>query len=511
MTVATLQVTTAAQPPATGQAAGPARVIAQAVWEIERRLDLDDALWQDQDVHWWPLYRLELYRLIFASLVQTQASGGASQALGPALHRSLGDGTAPGPSPLWLVSDGISFATVGGEPLERFCEPLRLACQRMGRAAVVIDRGSPRPRGGSRAVRWWAPLTQRAKLRGYLGARLRPDRQHDKRVARVREAAAGLLALPPLDARRFDAMSRAVLALAAPLQARMQRERVPAVAVVGYYDVAGYAYVLAAARAGIPCIDIQHGVAGEFNLAYSAWPPRQQGWRLLPSWFWTWTGDDQTLVERWALSTAGHHRAICGGHPFLQAWGDGSLTLDDVARTRLDGLLAISAGRTAVLVTLQPGLCHEEALAPLLQAMQQHPGAAWWLRLHPMALHMGDALHTLVAQSGVACFDIGAATALPLPCLLQQAHLHATHSSSTFIEAEALGLDSIVWSAYGAELAQDAVARGSVRVCLDGTEMCAAIDALASTRSASNGQRQAGGSEAGKTDQALAAILREIP
>jgi hypothetical protein len=447
----------------------PAAAIAEAVFELEHALDLDDPAWHQGDIHWWPLYRLELYRRLFLLLAGGASADNASRRLTPALRRVSPLPIDTGFSPVWLVSDGISFASLGDRQVERFCHPLAAACHTLGQPAAIIDRGSSKPRSGVEPMRWWAPWTQRAKIGGLLASRLWPDRRHDHLVSCVE--AAGVRAgvqMPTLNPRRFDAMARAVQSLAERLERRLRRERAKAVFVVGYYDVAGYAYVLAAARAGIPAVDVQHGVAGRYNLAYAAWPVRAGGWRLLPRWFWTWTEADVDVVQQWAAPHGGAHRAICGGHPFLQDWREGRLALDPTMQQRFGGLLAASGQRRRVLVTLQPNLTHRDALAPLLSAMRHCPDTAWWLRLHPMALNDRPALLSLLQEQRIACFDIDTATAVPLPPLLAQAHVHATHSSSTIIEAEALGIGSVVWSEYGAELAEDAVARGAVRIALDG-------------------------------------------
>ena len=38
-----------------------ATAITETILALERRLDLDDPVWTEDDVHWWPLYRTEIY------------------------------------------------------------------------------------------------------------------------------------------------------------------------------------------------------------------------------------------------------------------------------------------------------------------------------------------------------------------------------------------------------------------------------------------------------------------
>lgn len=453
-----------------------ASAITDALLALEQRVGLDNPAWTEGDVHWWPLYRTEIYRLLFVADAGAVPSASNASHVGPALHCST-----HGPEPrasraVWLVSDGLSYAKVNGErEIERFCGPLWQRCTAASVPAVVIDRASPMRRTTQEPSRWWAPWTQRAKIIGSLSARLALLPRHAGLVEKVHQAAASLgLSTLRISARRMQAMASATLRLARLIEHRLRLERVRAVFIVSFYDVAGYAYCLAAARAGVISIDVQHGMTGRYHMAYSRWPAAQAPWRLLPRWFWTWTNADAAMIEAWAGPDS--HRAVCGGHPYLDAWRDGSLSLDAAMTRSLQALRERTGERTPVLVTLQPNLVHEQALAPLLWAMARCKNAFWWLRLHPMGLNDRAALEALLASKGIDGFDIETATVLPLPVVLGHARMHATHSSSAFIEAAALGMPSIVWSAYGAELAEDAVAEGSTHPALDGPALAALVD-----------------------------------
>jgi hypothetical protein len=465
-----------------GERVTSAKGIVDLVVALERGAQLESSDWLLDDVHLWPLYRLEIYRLLFLEIAGPQAST-AQRRFDTVLRATRASAALPKGPCVWLVSDGISYARIGRQETERFCGPLWNACQALGLAAIVIDRGSLAPRAYKEPSRWWAPWTQRAKVAATIAARVAPDRRHDRLVARMR-AAAGSLApvLHRLDARRLDAKARAITHLARVLERRMGREQVRCVLVVSYYDVSGHAYVLAATRLGIPSVDVQHGVMGPLHMAYAQWnvhPPG--GFRLLPSWFWTWTAADAAVIDAWARHTGRAHRTLCGGNPFLDAWRAGEIDIDTTMHAEADRLLQASAGRTRVLVTLQVNLSSAAALAPLLGVIEASPETVWWLRLHPMAL----ADQPLVEEKLRACkarhWNIAQATALPLPVLLRHADIHATHSSSTVVEAAALGVPSIVWSEYGAELFADMIASGSAEVVRDAAQFAAAL-ARVSTR-----------------------------
>jgi hypothetical protein len=480
-----------------------ASAITDAILALEQRVGLDDAAWTEDDVHWWPLYRTEIYRLLFVADAGALPSARSTSRIGPALHVSAREPEPRAVRPVWLVSDGLSYAKVDGKrEIERFCGPLWRRCTAENVPAVIIDRASPLRRVTQEPARWWAPWTQRAKIVGTVSARLALLPRHAGLVERVQQAAAVLgLNQLKISARRMQAMASATLRLARLIERRLQAERVRAVFIVSFYDVAGYAFTLAAARAGVTSVDVQHGVTGRFNMAYAQWPAAQAPWRLLPHWFWTWTDADAALIDDWA--PRGSHRAVCGGHPYLDAWRDGTLSLDASMTQSLQTLCARTGERTPVLVTLQPHLVHEQALAPLLWAMVNSKKPFWWLRLHPMGLSDRPALEALLASRGIDAFDIDMATALPLPVVLGQARLHATHSSSAFIEAAAMGLTSIVWSQYGAELADSAIAEGNTCHALDGASFAALVESGISSRASTRSERHG--------QDALRTILESCP
>jgi hypothetical protein len=479
-----------------------ARDIAERILALQGTLDLSNADWQQDDVHWWPLYRTELYRLMFASDAGTRGSAGSAH-IGPALHRIRREHPAVSPGAVWLVSDGVSYANVGARRVDRFCSPLFASCRREGVPAVVIDRAGAAGHPAEELTRWWAPWTLRAKAMGVLHAHVSLSDRHSRLVNSVAQVTAALGLNPQgLQPKRMQAMANAVLSLSERLERVMRDERARAVFVVSFYDVAGYAYTLAAARAGIPSVDVQHGVTGQHHLAYAHWPAALMPWRLLPQWFWTWTDADASVIEAWASN--GTHRAIHGGNPFMDAWREGVLEIDATQQWRLQALRECTGSRKPVLVTLQPGLMHAEALEPLLTAMKQSKNTYWWLRLHPMSLGGRPQLEALLASLNISNFDIDSATAIPLPALLPKCALHATHSSSAFIEAAALNIPSVVWSRYGAELAEGAIAEGSTHAALDGPSLAALVDsgvAIATTSA----------SESTRGRDALRTILESCP
>lgn len=460
-----------------------ARAIAETVYELERRLNLDDSRWYLNGLHLWPMYRMEIYRQLFNTAADSnnRSSRFSWKLLLSPVHRPR---TQVKDSPIWLVSDGISFSKIGNIEIERFCTSLAIACSKLDLRGLLVDRGSPAPRRlGDAAAQWWTPDVYRAKVKGTILARLIPDRRHDHLCAMVSQAADYLPCnLSDLPVRRMDAMCRAMAILVALFARRMRVERPQAVFIVGYYDVSGFAMSAAAALVGIPSVDVQHGITGALHPGYANWQKiPAAGYHLLPSWFWAWSDLDAKCVELWAESTNGAHAAINAGHPFMDTWRQGGFQLDTAMATQLNQLKQRSEGRTVVLVTLQPQLTQGEAIAPLLDAIAARPDIAWWLRLHPLALTDKTIVEEELIRRGIHCWDVENSTTLPLPILLLNANWHFTHSSSSVIEAAMVGLPSAVWSLYGAQLFEDEINNGFAYAALNGTAL---TELLSVTRAA---------------------------
>lgn len=457
-----------------------ARVIAEQILTIEQGLDLNAINWVVENTHLWPLYRLELYRLMFIDRTKQQKKRNARPEIVPTLRKCKTSATKKdAPSNIWLVSDGVSFSSLGDDEFERFCNPVYTTLCEMGHTSVLIDRASLNPRNTTIPTRWWAPITQRAKLFGILRAAITPDIRHQWMIEQISSIATQAnIKLPHLSSKRFNAMSNAVLSLAKKLEGKMRSERVKAVFVVGYYDVGGYAYTLAANRIGIASVDIQHGVTGEFNLAYSNWKVQPSvELSLLPKEYLCWSQEDADVIQKWANKhDRTKRRTFVSGHPFLEAWRKGDIHLPEQTENKIEKLTMHAEGRPIVLVTLQPNLCCPKSLTPMLKAWAEKPNVTWWIRMHPLAQSDHDNIESLLGQYQVHHWNIDEASSLPLPALLQRSTIHATHSSSTVIEAALLGVPSLIWSEYGEQLFETLIMGGIATRIISGEDFVKELD-----------------------------------
>lgn len=490
-----------------------AQEMANKIYRLECALDLTHADWMLDGVNLWPLYRLELFRLFFAISAEGARTRQYKTFIGPTLKQCRHFDDADAPHRFWLVSDGVSFANMGDGSFERCCGPIYQAFQKQNIESVLIDRAGQQPRRmsamASMPMRWWAPITQRAKLFGVAKALLRPDARHARLIKKIRFAAADInIELPPLSARRFNAMANAVMRLAGILEIKMHREAVKAVFLTSYYDVAGYAYILAAHRVGAVSVDVQHGITGSLHPSYANWQVEtQDGLLMLPKLFFSWSDGDANTVNKWAETHYICRReGIATGHPFIQAWQNHQLELAPDLQNLQQQLLTEARGLPIGLVTLQPSLCSRDSLAPLCAAWAHQSDFMWWIRLHPMAVEDESIIAEMLEKHGVKNWNIKAATELPLPAVLSHADFHITHSSSVVLEAEYFGVPSFIVSNYGAQLFADVISRGKAAFTSDGAGLHKAVNGVAKAAMRARNEQKSG-SVKNSLDKALARLL----
>jgi len=425
---------------------------------LERRIPVED--WRIEGLRLWPIVRIDLaFRC-----TGTSASPGSlprplgrmvSEARGCLRHvraawsdRHLRQAAPPGGCPVLLLSDGYSFACLHGRYYERFCDPIRdhlrdqgLANHFLTPAVPLVPRHSPSELIGMR-LRWlW--------LRNILVSRL----------------ASSVASLPGFDdfqnavrattgvvypQRRIERAGRLVRAYADLFRSHLDRIRPKVAFLVSYYNPEGFGFNLACREAGIPSVDLQHGVQGDLHPAYGRWEKTpHDGWEVLPSYFWCWSEVEHAAIHRWS-ATCATHRPLIGGNLLL-----------DRARAQVGPfpplpVAAVPGGDVrTVLVTLQPGFDGQGELALIREtiglACAEGLRFTWWIRLHPCMGGQETRIRAALA-SDKGAIEVDMPSSVPLYSLLPYVDVHLTHSSSTVIEAEAFGIGSVLFSDYGREL-----------------------------------------------------------
>ncbi|MEO5844596.1 MAG: hypothetical protein ABIQ33_07110 [Caldimonas sp.] len=452
-----------------------------ALADVERNFPVLE--WSVDGIPIWPLVRLRWvfseWARLYGDRQSRLASAGVLRRLGriasgPIATRRLqrrdeqerarGDETAAHRKDVVLFSDGISFAALAGRWYERFCDPVGSAARELGLSSALWTPGHhPRTPRATPSV-LIQPAIDRANIAGALAARLRPIRPALPGLDELRAALqARGFASGSMDRRRIASDTGRLRSLSRMFRQRLGEAQPRLAALVGYYGVEGMAFVLACRESGVRVVDLQHGVQGDMHPAYAAWPHRDPGHALLPDYFWVWSDWERRVIERWSRGT--HHRAVAGGNPWMDAWGDGSRWPGvSEARAGARELKNRARGRPIVLVTLQYGMRSDEQLTPLAALLQAGvPKLVFWVRLHPLMLARREEIKATLLRGVATSADvvIDEASDLPLQALLQEASVHLTHSSTVVIEAAQFGLRSVVTSEYGAELFPPLYAAGS--------------------------------------------------
>jgi hypothetical protein len=436
------------------------------LYELESRFPV--GAWKVANVPLWPLLRLRWFfgewARHYAATNGSATLAGLSARLRSMLKGSLvgarmrhedsaGNDRGSTPRDLLFLSDGLSFARLGDRWVERFCDPIIAGAVRRGLTNAL-----------------WTPLNTHTyprltpslllqstidlgNLAGALRSRLAP---HDVSLPDHRGvldwlAAAGFNTTA-LQAMKIQSDGARLLSVVSAYRRRLVKTNPRLAFVVSYYSLEGMAFVRACRDLGIPVIDVQHGVQGEFHPAYAAWPKPEEGRQhaLLPDHFWVWSEWERKVIEGWSAGTG--HSAIVGGNPWLDVWRPGSQwsgvapALETARRMRMR-----SSGRPVVLVTLQFGLAAPEQIEPLCRLMGEAcDRLVFWVRLHPAMLERREEIRARL-NAGIR-FELDACTDLPLHALLPVVDVHMTHSSSTVIEAAQFGVPSVLTTLYGAEL-----------------------------------------------------------
>lgn len=221
--------------------------------------------------------------------------------------------------------------------------------------------------------------------------------------------------------------------------------------VINYYGEDGLSFNLACYEFGIPSIDIQHGVQGDYHIAYGNWGRLPVGgYRLLPTYFWCWSEEERKSIEKWSSS---FHQPIVLGNLWLEQWrGHSPLTEKyDKQFIRNDD----QHEERRILVTLQPlyGLPGWENNLPdwFLHAIKDSPSNwKWWIRLHPQMFkgrydfEAQNTYNSIKQHNLLGKVEIKKATELPLYALLRHCDIHITGHSTTVIEAEQFGVPSVI-------------------------------------------------------------------
>ncbi len=246
-----------------------------------------------------------------------------------------------------------------------------------------------------------------------------------------------------------------------------------AVFLVCYYYSIAMALIWACKKLGLVTVDIQHGRVGEYHGLYARWTRiPQEGYELLPDFFWTWGQGSKNSIEKWQPPRCHHHRPVVGGNRWLPKWieGDG-FGIDGEAEAFYEHLQHMDK---VILVSLQP--LDDPLPTHILDAMRLSPDNWLWLiRLHPNQRAQQEKIGDALKQSGVSNFEIKNATYLPLYASLRLSDHHVTCYSSVCYEALAFNVPTTIVHPRGLQIYESYIKQGIFAYAQSGDALLAAI------------------------------------
>jgi len=177
--------------------------------------------------------------------------------------------------------------------------------------------------------------------------------------------------------------------------------------------------------------------------------------------FWTWEEQARDVIAVWAAGTHGAHTAFCGGNPCLSLPGAAGIEP------------ATPVGSVRVLFTAQAFFGLPNAIA---DAMASSPRDwHWWIRVHPQYWETREPMRQELMARGLRNWSIDDASDAPMATVLVASDVHVTEFSSSVLEAEALGVPSVLVHPKGCNLFEAQIASGLALYAADGAAVVAAV------------------------------------
>lgn len=236
---------------------------------------------------------------------------------------------------------------------------------------------------------------------------------------------------------------------------------------------------------GVPTVDIQHGGQGPYHYLTTHFTQvPEEGYALLPDYFWCWSSANCDFIAPWLPGRARRHIALVGGNRNVAKWlraGNSLLSQDERDYIEMLGLRP-----KVVLVTL--GYAVQNILPDaVVEAARRTPEWSWLFRLHPLHRESGvvAAVQRKLQAAGVVTAEIKMPTQVRLHALLSVVHHHLTPFSTTGREAVAFGVPTTIVDPVGRTYFADEIAQGTFGYAEDAEAIVAALGAGQVARAAS--------------------------
>ncbi|MBI2463464.1 hypothetical protein HYV57_00735 [Candidatus Peregrinibacteria bacterium] len=427
--------------------------------QIEKDFEVDQ--WTIDGIHVWPLIRLDMMmglhfeeseklQIKITLLFKIRQAFGMIFGYVRYIFQSLRDmknNAKIHPVDAVILGDGIARVFLNGKWHDRFCDPLVHDLSLKNKTSLVLE-----PLHNYIVPRYSPSIFIQHLLDFSLLKNFIFKKKHFKHIELkdfqkfVEYIQLKKLRIPLPDENRLKIIVLTVKSYAEHYKKILKLAKPSQGFVVCYYGPRGLAFNLACHQLGIPSVDIQHGVAGEYNPAYGQWnkvPP--SGYEVLPSIFWCWTKEDALAIRRWNKNVTESHRAVLSGNMFADFWKNASIMDKKIDNNSFQSLTKKKED-IHILVTLSSVENHNNLLLSKIIEVMKHSDARWkwWIRLHPCLLYKKKEVKKTLQEARIQNFEIDQATDLPLYLILPHMDIHITYVSATVVEACMFGVRSIV-------------------------------------------------------------------
>ena len=223
-----------------------------------------------------------------------------------------------------------------------------------------------------------------------------------------------------------------------------------AVFMTGYYQELSMALISACKELGIATIDVQREGIGAFHGMYTHWEDvPEEGYTLLPDYFWCWSKFDVERIQQWKSSLGTHHHPVIGGNRWLAKWIDEGPKMPGKSAEQY--LRKLDPRQRRILVSLRDT---EDCLPDnLVEAIRLGPPEWHWLiRVYPGKEQKIDEIASLFYDLKVSNVEITLPSKIPVYRLLKYVDWHVCQWSTVAIEALRLGVPTLIIHPEGREL-----------------------------------------------------------
>ena len=446
--------------------------IVDVIAYIEKKYQVDK--WKIDDIPLWPFIRIENYYLLSLILLNGETGHDATsgsqikQIIDSKLNliRARANDKAKEAKPkrvdVLFLGDGISFAKLNNTWYQKFCDPIADQLNKENISNTRFDLAD-----NFHTPRYSASIFIQSKIdNAIIVSKLKSKLISPKFKSEKWEDYEQFLNDPLVKDSLVVVLSKSemrkkiakIKALISYYNTILEDTK-PKICYIGaYYGDHQLAFILACKKLGIKTVDIQHGVQGEFHLAYSNWlKVPNEGYAQLPDYFSVWSEEEKTCIEKWN-NNLNTHKVVVSGNLFANMW---KLNDSDVVKAydiKVNDIIKFK-DKPVVLLTLSPYTEDEtKKIYKIIKETQLEFN--WLIRLHPGMLKKKAKILEAIKKHKIVNFELEESSDLPLYSILRNIDLHITVQSTCVIEAAEFGVKSIITSEYGRNLYLSSISNG---------------------------------------------------